>query len=1235
MSKNVKKEALQKENAKLKKNLSAAALKLSTKSRKLQVEAALEKVRVIAMRMQAIDDLPGICEITYKQLVKLGFSELRNTMINMYGDGKDSFINYDYAPSTGQTITTIPFDMHPFITQDAQIIRKSNKSFNQFSFSGKELKKFREIRKKNGEADDPRLDNTPELTYYFYSVGTASIGISAYSPIDAEKLSVLKRFRNVFDFAYRRYLDVSQAMATAREAKIEASLEKVRSRSMGMQKSEELKDVIQVVFKEMVQLKIHADHAGFVVDYSPKGDWHFWIADKNEIPSKITHPYFDSIWAKQFNAAKENGIDFFTTLLSFEEKNAFYSELFKYVPGLPEQSRAFYFSCPGLAASNVIMENVALYIENFDAIPYTNEENNILKRFGKVFQQTYTRFLDLQKAEAQTREAEIELSLERVRSKAMAMHISADILSTTTAAFEELKKLGIHSLRCGIGLLSNAHMDAHVYALATDTNGELQTLAGVRNMNEHPSLIRQYRAWLQQENIVEEMNGEELRSYYNKLFFTTSANSTVPENFDNKQYGYYFSFADGLFYSWTDRAYTEKELDILHRFNRIVALTFRRFLDLVKAEAQSREATIEVSLERVRSSAMAMHNSSDLSATINIFFKELKHLGIVPVRCGVGVIDAVDKISNMVATTSIHQGETVETIGKLKLQGHPVLDQIFSHWESQQEYFPVLEGEEIKKYYNVMNRDVNFPDWTSDTIQYGNYFYFKEGLVFAWTNRILNTEEISIFRRFTTVIALTFRRYIDLQKAEAQAREAQIEAALEKVRSVTLGLKNSEDMLDIAQSLYEQLLVLGFTEIRNAIIDIHNDEDETFMDYDYSHDMSGTVTKMSYYDDPIIEEQVRQIESSNDAFFELILEGERLQTLIDLRIKNGEKEDPRLNNAQQLTYNLYSFGNGAIGISNFGVLTTEQKEVLKRFRNVFTFAYKRYTDLAQAEKLARQAQIDLENLIAAKKKTDDALTELKTTQKQLIQSEKMASLGELTAGIAHEIQNPLNFVNNFSEVSSELIDEMNAELDNGDIEEAKTIAFDIKQNLEKINHHGKRADAIVKGMLQHSRSSSGKKEPVDINALCDEYLRLAYHGMRAKDKSFNANFKTDFDHTLDKIQVAPQDIGRVILNIINNAFYAVNEKAKQHIPEYEPTVAITTKKINGKVKMSISDNGNGIPETIKEKIFQPFFTTKPTGQGTGLGLSLSYDIIKAHDGELKVESTENTGTEFIILLPLE
>ena len=262
------------------------------------------------------------------------------------------------------------------------------------------------------------------------------------------------------------------------------------------------------------------------------------------------------------------------------------------------------------------------------------------------------------------------------------------------------------------------------------------------------------------------------------------------------------------------------------------------------------------------------------------------------------------------------------------------------------------------------------------------------------------------------------------------------------------------------------------------------------------------------------------------------------------------------------------------------------------------------------------------------RRVEQAYEELKATQEQLVQSEKMASLGELTAGIAHEIQNPLNFVNNFAEVNKELIEELRDAVASNDQEEIQVLLKDLAGNEEKIKHHGRRAEGIVKSMLQHSRGSEGKKEFVDLNSLCDEYLRLAYHGFRAKDKSFNADFKTDFDTDLPKVNIVPQDIGRVLLNLINNAFQAVNNVEK-------PTIVISTQRVNDQIKIGISDNGSGIPDEIKDKVFQPFFTTKPTGSGTGLGLSLSYDIVKVHGGDLTVESKTGEGTNFKVTLPIK
>ena len=331
-----------------------------------------------------------------------------------------------------------------------------------------------------------------------------------------------------------------------------------------------------------------------------------------------------------------------------------------------------------------------------------------------------------------------------------------------------------------------------------------------------------------------------------------------------------------------------------------------------------------------------------------------------------------------------------------------------------------------------------------------------------------------------------------------------------------------------------------------------------------------------------------------------------------------------------------------------GDLTSEVKSSSKDEIGELAIAFnnmvkdiKKLSDLTLVQEKEKQQLLATQNE-ALEKQVEERTAELRhslenlqAAQAQLVQAEKMASLGELTAGIAHEIQNPLNFVNNFSEVNTELLAELEEELKNGNQEEVKQLIQDLKDNETKIVHHGKRADTIVKNMLQHSRTSStGVKEPTDINALADEYLRLAYHGLRAKNKSFNATLKTDYDETVGKINILSQDVGRVILNLLTNAFYVVNEKREMNIEGYEPTVSVSTKKMNDIVEIRVNDNGNGIPQKVLDKIFQPFFTTKPTGQGTGLGLSLSYDIItKGHGGELKAETKEGEGTTFVIQLP--
>ena len=525
--------------------------------------------------------------------------------------------------------------------------------------------------------------------------------------------------------------------------------------------------------------------------------------------------------------------------------------------------------------------------------------------------------------------------------------------------------------------------------------------------------------------------------------------------------------------------------------------------------------------------------------------------------------------------------------------------------------------------------------------------------------KLIEVETLSVEKQ---AILSTQNETLEQQVAERTAEllqkntELELEASLERVRSKALAMKQSKEVLDVAAVLYDELQKLGFafgvTSIH--IIDAETGNMDTWV-AGFGHENYPQSYHVPYSDHPFHKSEIEAWRNGTSYSVYQMAGVEKKDYDDFFFTQTGYKDIPdevkkRMIETEYVTSSIAYMKHGSLFWAPTP-LSEEKAQVLQRFAIVFEQAYTRFLDLQKAEAQTEQAQLNLIQIQTEKKRAEDALIALKSTQAQLIQSEKLASLGELTAGIAHEIQNPLNFVNNFAEVSAEMLDEMHEELEKGDTTEAIAIATDLKANLEKINHHGQRASSIVKGMLEHSRASTGVKAPTDLNALADEYLRLAYHGLRAKDSNFNATMETHFDPDLPKVSVIPQDIGRVLLNLINNAFYAVDEKQKQiaavesrtplsesfRLSEsYTPTISLRTKRLDNAVEISVQDNGNGIPDAIKDKIFQPFFTTKPTGQGTGLGLSLAYDIVtKGHGGTLEVDTQKGESTTMIIRLPLQ
>jgi signal transduction histidine kinase len=852
----------------------------------------------------------------------------------------------------------------------------------------------------------------------------------------------------------------------------------------------------------------------------------------------------------------------------------------------------------------------------------------------------------------QNRELEIEAALERVRAQSMAMHHPDDLDKVNKELLSQLKWLQIQGLTGVTFYLIDENGWVKAWDFSSPGNtGDQSSYTLQFDSNKHEMLGFPFKTLLQTDldYFVADYPLEKLeKAVYEFEEIDPAIAKIVREALSTgiltHQWTACCRISNGLLGIDLVSPPSADTKAIVLKMASAFNQAYTRFLDLQKAEAQVREAEIELALERVRARTMAMHSSSELLEVATVLFQQVKALGVPQWNCGFNIWKKGD--TEFTYYPGSPDGVIFPSPCKIPLKEHPVFRKFDESRNRGDELFIYEKDGEIQAdHYAYMLSLPDVGDLLQSMLDAGfelPTFQIDHLANFAYGNLIFITyqhypEMHEVFKRFAKVFEQTYTRFLDLQKAEAQAREAQIEFALEKVRSRTLAMQNSYELAETSVVVFKQLIHLGI-EPNRLFIGIIKDETDTIEAWATNED--GTKIGNHFTLNIEKNKSVKKMYEGwkhKKASITIEMEGTELQNYfhyladeMKIPFKGGLSQKRRV---QTIAY----FGQGLIGMASPDDQPEATARLLERFAAVFNLTYTRFNDLKIAEAHALKAEEDLIKLHSEKRRAEEALSELKETQKQLIQSEKMASLGELTAGIAHEIQNPLNFVNNFSEVSSELLDEMNEELNKGDIEEAKVISADIRQNLEKINYHGKRADAIVKGMLQHSRSSSGIKEPTDINKLADEYLRLAYHGLRAKDKSFNATIKTDYDETIGKINIIPQDMGRVILNLITNSFYATNEKQKSPLIRedgitYEPTVTVLTKRVGNTVEVTVKDNGNGIPQKVLDKIFQPFFTTKPTGKGTGLGLSLVYDIVKAHGGEIKVNSEQSKGTDFTIIL---
>jgi len=1217
--------------------------KAESQARDSQIELALERVRAKTMAMQKSDELREVVATIYEQLQHLGFTYGACSIVIMDKISGDMIWWISGFGKPYPESYYIPFFDHPFYL--AQLNNwKEGKKYAVLEASGEMKKSYDEIIFSQTE-----FVRIPEETRKVMMAFEKIIFSNAYmkhgalswsvEPIDDKHAKILERFAIVFEQTYTRFLDLQKAEKQARDAEIELALERVRARTMAMQKSDELNEIVYEVYRQIRSLNFQYGACTIIIMDQNSGDMEHWLAgfDQEKYPESYPVRNINHVLHDAQIAAWKEGRKFASFELSGEELESYADLMFTQsgYKNLPEDEKNRLRT-----RENTIFN---LSYMNCGALMWapgrlTDEQINIMQRFAKVFDQSYARFQDIQKAEEQARDAQIELALERVRAKTMAMQNSSELREIVGVIYDQLQHLGFTYGACAIVIMEKSTGDS-IWWMAGFGKEKYPESYKVPFL-DHPFYREQLSYLNSGKSFVPiSVSGEE-KKWYDELIFSLTEFNRIPEEtqkimcsletivFSNAYMKY------GAL-SWGTMPISDEYAVILQRFAIVFEQTYTRFLDLQKAETQAREAQVESALEKVRSRTMAMQKSDELADAAYVLFQQLNHLGVIHERINIGIVKEETNTIDFWITEQ--GGNQINTRFSASLKEPTVISPMYAAWKAGHKSMIVdLTGEDLKSWLKYLTEIIGIPfdPAFAHNRRIQTAGSFSKGMLVLTTPEPLPEESIHLLEKFAGVFDLTYTRFNDLLLAEAQTHKANIEVALERVRARALAMQQPEELIEVAEVLRHEMGLLGVEELETSSIYLHDDKSDTvecwYAISDLRHPEKKLVADQINIDlqKTWVGRQMFDFYESDKTQVSILMQGSnRIEWIKYCASVSTVLGDFYGESIPDRTYHLYKFSNGAIGAASAGDISTESWELLSRTASVFSLAYSRFKDLTKA-------RIDLQKLKEEKQRAELALTDLKAAQSQLVQAEKMASLGELTAGIAHEIQNPLNFVNNFSELSNELIEEMQEEMDKGNSDEVKNIVADIRSNLEKINLHGKRADAIVKGMLQHSRTTSGEKQPTDINALAEEYLRLAYHGLRAKDKNFNVILKTEYDASIGNINIIPQDIGRVLLNLINNAFYAVSEKQKREIEGFEPVVIISTKKLIDKVQIEVRDNGNGISQKVLDKIFQPFFTTKPTGLGTGLGLSLSYDIVKAHGGELKVETKEGEGSNFIIQLPI-
>jgi signal transduction histidine kinase len=1215
--------------------------KAEKQAREAQIQLALERVRARTMAMQSSEELAEVSYLLNKQVVELGIPT-RGSAFNIYGetDSTEWFSNLEGTLPTYKTPRENIFLKYYESGQCGEEllieefgkdrIKKHYEYLQSIHVFGDDEKIVLET--VNQVIPESQIDHVAYFKYGYLLFITLEPAPEAHD--------VFKRFAKEFEQTYTRFLDLQKAEAQAREAQIEAALERVRSKTMAMHSSVDVDITVITLFDELVKLGIDKSIRSGIGIWNQSRIVEVWTGSINPSTGQTfldkgildlgLHPLLSAVkdaWeAKQstytYELAGDNLLKYFKAVNDAPD----YSIKVDF-DKLPEKIIHYDFFIPDG------------FLFAFSPVPFSDETARLFSRFAAVFAQTYTRFLDLQRAEAQAREAKIETSLEKVRSRTMGMQSSEELPEVANLLFTEVRALGIHAWSCGYNILAEDKKSATCWM---SSEGTLQTpfqlrLWGENSFNEMGEFVLSDHTML-----VQELGGKALEEHYAYMKSFPDLKPTFDEidrlglSLPTYQINHLCKFTQGFILFITYEKVPESHA-IFKRFTNVFDQTYTRFLDLQKAETQAKEARIEAALERVRSRTMGMQKAEELGEVATVLFREMNALVDNLWTCGFvlceknrnedewwlslenGLIHPfflpnVDDFAHSTLYEGWNKGELYRTVTLENKQLQEHYDWLMSIPIAQQ-IFEDMEGSGIPR-----------PNW-----QRLHAAYFKTGYLVIITE--VPCEEEEIFKRFAQVFDLTYTRFLDLQKAEAQAREATKQASLDRVRGVISSMRSATDLEMITPLIFRELTILGVPFIRCGVF-IINEKQELVEAYLSSPDgISLGVLRLPYQASELTFQTVEAWRKgevykqhwNKEDFIQWINQLMEQDQIQDSSTYQGAAVPP-----ESLDLHFVPFTQGMLYVGAVNPLDEKELELVQALAKAFSIAYARYEDFVKLEQ--------------AKAEVESAMSELKATQSQLVQQEKLASLGQLTAGIAHEIKNPLNFVNNFSEVSMEMIEEIKDERAKSQETRDETlvdeILEDIQSNLGKIHEHGSRANGIVTSMLQHSRGGSGKMEPTDLNALIKEYVNLSFHGMRAGKNPIDVDIVLDLDPKLGEVSLIKEDFTRVVINLCNNAFDAMREKVKlYYVPrtmyqerehsdlKYLPKLRVSTLLENGRLQIAIEDNGPGIPDEIKDKIMQPFFTTKKGTEGTGLGLSITHDIIKAHGGELKVESlkAENQG----------